>query len=204
MKERILQEAFKLFGLYGIKGVTMDDIARHLGMSKRTIYENFRDKNQLIEESLAEQLKKSIHEFDLLLDNSENILEGILMHMNKQRESENRCRLRMSLDIQRYYPTIYKKHLETIGNLNNIRLQEVIIKGIEQKVFREDIDPKIVAFLFSEQAGCVFAEQQEKLMLNNTLLQELNIFEVFESLFINFLRGISTLKGIEIIEKFNK
>ena len=68
MYERILNESFQLFIQYGIRSITMDDIAKHMGISKRTIYENFRDKDDLLHAALInhkkEQNRKHISDFD--------------------------------------------------------------------------------------------------------------------------------------------
>ena len=74
-RQRILKAAEELFFKYGIKSITMDDIAKHLAMSKKTIYLFFADKNEVVDTLLKESLKKDKTELSDITKNSANVIE---------------------------------------------------------------------------------------------------------------------------------
>ncbi|MDR1593554.1 MAG: TetR/AcrR family transcriptional regulator [Prevotellaceae bacterium] len=201
MRQRIIEGALKIFIQQGIKATTMDDIAKQLGISKRTIYEQFQDKRELllmVVEHAHTQSKKDDRD---IFVSSQNSLEGFLKLMKKKRSEFNLKLMKMVVELKRYYPEIIdmkRKHsaeaLET--------LEKIFIKGIEEGVFRADLNPKTSAFLFSTQAHLFFTEQLNKMDLSSLDNTDISPLQVFEDLFLNFLRGISTQKGIKIIEKY--
>src|SRR3954466_12358088 len=80
-KDRVLQGAEELFFRYGIKSVTMDDIAKHLAISKKTIYQFFEDKNEMVETLMAQSLKKDECEFKQIQRESENVIVEVFNMM---------------------------------------------------------------------------------------------------------------------------
>ncbi|MCE2773152.1 MAG: TetR/AcrR family transcriptional regulator [Bacteroidetes bacterium] len=82
-KERILHAAAELFFRYGIKSITMDEIAKHLSMSKKTIYQFFRDKDEIVHELLAKDLTQHMCDFTEISQTSNNVVEEVFLHMKK-------------------------------------------------------------------------------------------------------------------------
>jgi AcrR family transcriptional regulator len=185
----------------GIRATTMDDIARQLGISKRTIYEHFQDKKELlltVVEHIHTQLKEDDKE---IFDNSQNSLEGFLRLMKKKRSEMNIKTMKAVIELKRYYPEIIDtmKQKHSAGGMEE--LENAIIKGISEGMFRSGVNPKTSAFLFSTQANLLFTEQLNRMDLSTLDSADISALQVFEDLFLNFLRGISTQKGIKIIEK---
>lgn len=201
-KQHIVDEAMKLFILQGVKSTTMDDIAKHLGISKRTIYENFKDKSDLLSEGIQMIHSKEMEESANLLTETDNVMEAMLLNIKKKRELFSRRKMRMLLDIKRYYPAVYAGNVNNWAEYGLAKMSELFETGIKQGVFREDINPKTTAFIFSEQARLLFTEQGEKWEIETEKFDFSGI-QVFEDLFMNFLRGIATPKGLEIIIKNN-
>jgi AcrR family transcriptional regulator len=202
MQQRIIEGALKIFIQQGIRATTMDDIAHQLGISKRTIYEHFQDKKELLMmmvEYAHAQMKKDDRE---MFGSSQNALEGFLKLMKKKRSRVNIKLMKTLIELKRYYPEIIEEMRRKHSAEGLETLERVFIKGIEEGVFRVDLNPKTSAFLFSTQAHLFFTEQLNNMDLSTLDNAEISVLQVFEDLFLNFLRGISTQKGIKIIEKY--
>lgn len=192
---RILSAAEILFCRYGIKGVTMDDIARQLGMSKKTLYKEFEDKNAMIV-SLVDSSIVAHHEKTLEFErNSKNAIDEILQLMRYMGSIFSSVNPNVFYDMQRY-------HAEAWQRFRTFKEEQVLHyiirnleKGREQGLYRADINIRILAVLRMEQL---------ELALNPTVFpaDRFNISEVNVQLLDHFLHGICTLKGHKLINKY--
>jgi AcrR family transcriptional regulator len=180
----------------------MDDIAKQLGISKRTIYENFRDKKELLMTVLEHAHSQSLKDDDDIFGSSQNSMEGLLRLIRKKKSVMNISLMKTMIELKRYYPEIIDEMRQKHSAEGIRNLEAIFIKGISEGVFRSDLNPKTSAFLFSTQANLVFTEQLNKIDLPASDSAGISALQVFEDLFLNFLRGISTQKGIKIIEKY--
>lgn len=196
VRDKIISGAKKMFTRYGIRSITMDMIAEELGISKRTIYEKFEDKDELlkccIEESIVQQ--KSIHEE--IMKNSANVIEAMIRVMKHNINILKTINPLFFYDIKKYHPSLNKHTIESSDNENVTHIIALLKRGIEEKVFRKGIHEEIVANLLF---------QQFKLMSNQEVFPEekFSKAEIFENIVINFLRGIATNEGLLLIEKYN-
>lgn len=197
-KQRIIDEAEKLIIMNGVKATTMDDIAKYLGISKRTIYEHFKDKSELIETILDNAYKKNQKQEVIIFSESDNVLEGLLKILRTRKSSINLQKVRTALELKRYYPEIFNKMMCEHDGMQ--KLESTFEQGKQEGVFRSDVNVKTSAFLFSEQSRILFTEHFGTVDYNEHI--DIPTLQIFEDLFLNFLRGISTQKGIEIIEKY--
>ena len=203
IKERIIKESCILFVRYSIK-TTMDEVAKQLGISKRTIYENFKDKTELVTEC-TEYIAESAHCIIIdIFKKAENVLIAILQLLYQQ-NVHGKYNLKYMVELRRYYPDIYKNHLLKYHDKKQKGREELMRKGIEEGVFRNDINITLTSFMFSEQANLIFSEQFEK--FNDDIGATLDYFnenDIFKDIAITHIRGISTPKGIEILEEYIK
>jgi AcrR family transcriptional regulator len=199
MRQRIVEGALKIFIQQGIRATTMDDIARQLGISKRTIYEQFQDKKELLLMVLEYAHTQTKKDDDNLFVNSQNSMEGLLKSIKKKKSEMNIKLMKTIVELKRYYPEIVDEMRQRHSVKGIEMLETIFIKGIEEGVFRSDMNPKTSAFLFSTQANLFFTEQLNKIDMDYA---DISALQVFEDLFLNFLRGISTQKGMQIIEKY--
>ena len=194
VKQRIIEEASELFGRSGVKSITMDDLARNLGISKRTIYENFRDKETLliacIDAFHDERSEK------VFLD-ADNVAEAILVMLRKSVEPVAQWKFNMMNDIRKYYPQVYKNHLSRLHQNERQNFEYVVQRGIQEEVFRSELNPEIVAHFFSKMGEVVVARIDKD-------LDKFSLVDVFNNIVLTILRGICTAKGIEIIDKFKE
>lgn len=196
VKEKIVCGAQKMFTKFGVRGITMDMIAEDLGMSKRTIYENFKDKDELVKcciESAMESTRQTISD---IIENSVNIIEAmirILKHNVNILKTINPLFFR---DINKYYPELNENKLKDHDKNNIKQFITLLERGVKEKLFRKEINTSIVAILLMEQF---------KLLNNEEVFSEekFSRAEVFENIVMNFMRGIATQEGLAMIEKFD-
>lgn len=192
IRDRIIEEAIRMFLKFGIRHVTMDDIANNLAISKRTLYEVFKDKNELISTCIQFMSARQETRQQELQTTSSNVIELMLNSMQECIKYMNMINPVFFNDLKKYYPMVWEdKHREyTVKGLNQIHTQ--LRKGVNEGLFRKDIDIKIVAKLFYEQKNMIGDDQIFP-------KDEYNFIDLFKNLVINFVRGISTRKGIDLI-----
>jgi hypothetical protein len=199
-RQRIIEEAAVMFRTYGIRAVTMDMLANQMGISKRTIYEVFSDKDELLAGVLKWMTIKQKEVVDKALDESDNVIEAIYSILNRMMEHFKSMSPAFMMDMKRQHQDIMK-NLGNDEELPYVKNNEVIIeRGIKEGVFRKDIDVKIINRCMLEVAK----------MSNNRDIFPPDHFtdsEVIKNVYINYLRGICTPKGLDLInyhEKKNK
>jgi AcrR family transcriptional regulator len=193
IKDRIIEKAGELFFQYGIKNISMDELASSLGMSKRTIYENFKDKEDILRSLILNLVEERNNVFNDFLDKGLNVIEVFInvIEIQKKMPVSNAKFLQ---DIYKYYPKISKLMQENIEK-NNEFLQEFLLKGIEQGFIREDLNVGVTAFLVEESTYIyIRASYLEK--------PPFSFSDLFYTMMINFVRGISTEKGIKTIDTY--
>jgi AcrR family transcriptional regulator len=192
IRDRIIVGAAELFKTYGIKSVTMDSLATQLGISKRTIYEVFSDKDELLIGVLnwmADRQKELVKKF---LDESDNAIVAIFKLLEINMNHFQEMSPAFQADIKKYHHEVLMKksdRSEMPDYRNNIQLIE---KGISENFFRKDINADLVN-------RCLYS------MVRSIMDQELYPFEQFtrrevvKNGFINYLRGISTQEGLDLV-----
>jgi AcrR family transcriptional regulator len=194
---RIIETASELFRTYGIKSVTMDSLATRLGMSKRTIYEIFSDKDELmigVLKWMAERQKELVKK---VLDESGNAIEAIFKLLEINRDHFQNMSPAFQADMKKiHHEVLMKKAFNNeIPDYRNNQL--VLERGIKEKLFRKDINPDLVN-------RCM--DSLGRSIMNNDLypFDEFTRRDVIRNVLINYLRGISTIEGVELINKFEK
>jgi TetR/AcrR family transcriptional regulator, cholesterol catabolism regulator len=194
IREKIIESAASLYRTYGIKAVTMDSLASHIGMSKRTIYEKFSDKDEILEGVLQMMAEKQKMLVKRILDDSENAIDAIFMLLETNRDHLQAMSPAFREDLMKYHREVFldktdKCEMPDYGN--NI---QVIEKGIKQKLFRKEINPAIVN-------RCLYSLGRSVMDDELYPFEEFTRREVIKNVFINYLRGVSTEEGIKLIEK---
>jgi AcrR family transcriptional regulator len=195
VKERIIEESVDLFRSHGVRHTTMDDIAKHIGISKRTIYENFKDKESLLIEVVSSLFHEHKKSFNKIFTESENILEAMTTVLKKGVEHAHNNHFVVFEDIKKYYPDVYKKILVCNESEKRKDMEDLILLGVRQGVFRDDLNPEIISYIVTKQSEGLFLLAKEK------DFEKYSMHDVFKNMTIAFMRGLCTLKGIEILEK---
>lgn len=193
--ERILEGGGELFLQAGIKSVTMDDIAKHLGMSKKTIYQFFKDKNELVTTLVKQRLQDDEDEMTEMLNKSGNVIEGMITMMKCSEEIFARANPIVIHDLQKYHPEAWKHFQDFKAGVIVRTMEELLNKGIKQGYIRPDIDVKVLARMRVMQVEMGF---------NTSIFPaaEFNLWKVQRQLLDHFNYGICTIKGYKLLNEY--
>jgi len=196
-KERITEEAALMFRKYGIKSVTMDMIAGQLGISKRTIYEVFNDKDELLAGVLKSMTVRQKDLIGRVLGESGNVIEAIFKLLKIMGEHLQSMSPAFRLDMEKYFNSIRKKTEEMDDPLYFRHNEELLRTGIKEGIFRKDLNIEMTN-------KCLFEVMRLSHKEDIFHSEDIDKRFVFRNFYINYLRGISTPKGLELINYYEK
>jgi len=189
----ILIKVKELYYKYGIKSVTMEDVARKLGVSKKTLYQCVSDKEDLVQKILALEFNEVSNQIKEICENGENALQIAYLISEKMRQQLSQYPVTAEYDLQKYYPQIYedftkqrRKHMINSFTTNMKR-------GMEEGFFRADLKPEIIA-----RIQVLRLEAKIDDYFND--LKEYKLDQIFYEVFIYHLRGICSQQGIDYLE----
>jgi len=194
-RQRILEEAAVMFRTYGIRSVTMDMLASQMGISKRTIYEVFHDKNELLKGVLIQMAERQKEVMTRIFSESENVIDAIFKMLDLMNDHFQKMSPAFKMDMKRFHHDI----LNSPGEQNELPYytnnSEILLRGIKEGVFRADIDLEITNKCMLEVARM---SNDKDVFPPDDFLSE----DVIRNFYINYLRGISTPKGLELINYY--
>lgn len=193
--EKILSASVELFSQYGFKTITMDDVARRAGISKKTLYQHFANKQEVVNESVIWYKNNSTASCEANLENTENAIEGMVRIMAFFDEMHKRINPMAVFEMQRFYPEAYKTFRDMLEDRDVVLIRENILQGIKEELYRADINPDLLARYRLETSLLIL---QPNLMVNdrNSLMSV--ALEIAE----HFLYGIMTPKGEKLYQKY--
>lgn len=191
LREKIVTKATELFMAYGIKSITMDEIAASLGISKRTLYEVFEDKEALLKECILRSHKEMNDFLESVFAQTTNVLEVILMCYKRSIERFHNTNKRFFEDIKKY-PKVHEM-MKNYRDRDSDSTVAFFKMGVEQGIIRDDVNFAIVNLLVREQID---------LLMNTDICKEYSFVEVYESIMFTYIRGISTEKGARVLDDF--
>ena len=191
-REIIISRAHKLLMDIGPTSMTMDMVARACGISKRTLYETFPDKKTLILECVAKEHAQHEQEAKHIFEDAGNCFEALFrIFKNTRQHLEKRSQAFMD-DMQRLYPEAIERHHNNEKQFIS-HMGSVLQRAQDEGLVIAAINTSIASFLFLNQL---------KSLHKNPYIETMgfNKVTVYEAAFINFLRGLATIKGIEYID----
>ncbi len=196
-KDKILKGAADLFTKYGIRSISMDDIARHLSVSKKTLYQHFVDKDELVTMVTQAHLTTNQKIFDDINQKSENSIDElhkIGLVLRRHIEDQNPSLL---FDIQKFHPKAWSVWIEYKNNFIHSSIVRNIEQGMKDGHIRPDVNPEIFAQLrlATIQICCddqIFSHDK------------FNIAEVQSQVFEHFVFGLCTEKGKKLYQKYKE
>jgi TetR/AcrR family transcriptional regulator, cholesterol catabolism regulator len=193
-KEKILRGTEDLFMKYGVRSISMDDIARHLSVSKKTLYQHFADKEELVMMVSKSHLERNAKEFERILETSENAVEELARISGCMKRNLEGVNQTMLFDIQKFHPRAWSVWLD----FKNKYIRESVIRNLKQGIddgyIRPDVNPEIMAVVRIELIQLAFNPdifQREKF----------NMVEVHSQIFDHFVFGLVTEKGRKLYLK---
>ena len=193
LRERIVTTASRLFQAQGVKQVRMDDVARELSVSKKTLYELFADKEELLLE-VVKVISMGFHQnIKEIICSSANVLEQIFMLYKRVIEHCRDVNPLFFIDLMRY-PQV-QAFFEQVHVQHADRIKEWLMMGVKQGLLRDDVNYEV----FLRQDGF----QMDKLLINPEV-RNYPPRVIYDSVVLVMLRGLATDKGLEIIKQWKK
>jgi len=194
MKENILQKAGEIFLKLGFKSVTMDDIANEMGISKKTIYKYFHNKEELVDESLS-YLHELIHNsVSCICEKGFNAIEENFEIKNTFKDLFKNTDDSPMYQLQKYYPKTYNKLMADEFCMFKDCILKNIEKGINEGLYRKDIELEIITKFYFSLVMSVHDTNLHKYNKNTINSLEMIALEYHT-------RAIATEKGIKILEQ---
>jgi len=190
LRERIVETAMKAFAAHGIRAVKMDDIARQLGISKRTLYELYENKEAVLCEGVRSYHSKREQRMMALVQCGKSVID-IVLEAYRQRLEELRGTSPLFYDDLKKYPSVLKM-LEDNKKRNHQRFVDFLHRGVEEGYFRGDLDYDIVPLMFDAIGRYIMLRE---------LYRQFDLEQVFKSLVFTSLRGICTAMGAKALDK---
>ncbi|MFT6970763.1 MAG: AcrR family transcriptional regulator [Roseivirga sp.] len=195
VRDNIVAKAGELYMQYGIRSVTMDDIASQLSISKKTIYQYFKDKSELVNNVAEIHLKAEGQRFTGLTELSENSVHELMLLSSCLRDSMREMKVNLMHELQKFYPKAWKMYEQFKGDVMKVSIIKVITRGQEEGYFRPQIDPELIAIMRIEQV-------QTFIIGNHFPKGKRSLEEVQMQLFDHFIHGLFTIEGHQLFNQY--
>ena len=194
MKHSITQKALTYFLQYGFKTFTMDNLANSLGISKKTLYEQFASKNDLVEATLDYALEMTCHQVDKFVSGEGSVIENVFRN---QREVQNLFDFNSSKpiwELKKYFPKTYERMDIEFTKSDALFIDKLLEKGWEEGLFRKDINVSFYkVFYNSVQRLRTFSDTFDE--------KEFSFWDTIYTIMEYFFRIIVNEKGLQELEK---
>ena len=196
-KSRIQEKAHELFMRYGVRSVSMDDIASNLGMSKKTIYQYFADKDELVDAVMDDEVNQTHTDCDFCKKNAKDAIDEIFLTMEQIQEQFSQLNPMVLYDIEKFHPHAFVK----FKKMKDEYLQQVVAanikRGIKEELYRADINVEMMS-----------KYRVETMMISFSMAAQApakyNLAVVAQETMEHFLYGLATLKGYKLITKYKE
>lgn len=195
--KNILKKVSELYNKYGIKSITMDDVARELGISKKTLYQFVSDKDDLVGKYIDYEIGIKQEEICKCFKSELNAIEELFeisLFMNKMMRDQNPA---TEYDLKKYYPN----HFQKIVKIRRERMYNYILlnlqKGKEEGLYREDMNEEVIARLYLSRSENIHFDEL-------FTVEEFTSVKLFIELLTYHIRGIASDKGIIVLENKKK
>jgi AcrR family transcriptional regulator len=196
-QDKILKTALELFFKFGIRHVTMDEIAKELGMSKKTIYQYYKEKDDLVNQLLEDALKVQEKQFQELNKISKDPIHEMLLISDKMREMMQNINPMFFLDLQKYYTAGFQRFQRFKEECGYQNILKNIERGIKEGLYRSDLDVDLAARFRMAQL--------DMLMFGNYFsFERTSMAAVHKDILEMYMYGLCSLKGHKLINQYKK
>lgn len=196
-KERIQKKAHEMFLRYGIRSISMDDIASKLGMSKKTIYQFFSDKDELVDAVMGDEVARTQHDCEFCKKNARDAIDEIILTLEQLYDQFSQLNPMVLYDAEKFHPSAF----EIFRIMKEEYLLQVIAhnirRGIKEELYRADINVETMSRFRVETMMVPFA-------MAASSPTKFNLADVTRETMEHFLFGLSTLKGHKLIIKYKE
>ncbi len=198
----VLVRVRELFFKYGVRSVSMDDISRDLGISKKKLYQFVRSKHELVSRLLELERRNFEVIFEKYNFDGVNSIDVLLTVSKEISDRFWDVSPSMTFDLKKYYPEIYVQHIDNRVEFIFAQIQLNIKKGIRDGMYRDDLSIELIARLYIRRLIDIHNPEY--------FPEKFSFQTLFDTMFDNFIRGIATKEGINYYDlqkgkvKFNK
>jgi AcrR family transcriptional regulator len=191
--DHLLKQAGDIFMRYGLKSVTMDDVCRELGISKKTLYQYVTDKNDLISKVLEQDIEADEKMICALQTSSLSAIDELLHIQKMVSEKVQHMHSSIVYDLKKYYPESWGRIIKHRNEFIVGCIEQNIIKGQAEGLFRNDINAAVIARIYSARIEAV---------IDPSLFSGLKFTtaELYAEAMRYHIRGIATEKGLQYLE----
>jgi len=197
VKDNIRVVSGDLFFKFGVRSVSMDDIASEVGISKKTIYQFYKDKNELVESVLAHIIERNTQHCSSCLMEAENAVHEAVLNLDFVIEIFKSMNASLLYDLKKYHPkafTLFQKYKnEFLLNMTIKNLE----RGVQEDLFRAEINIPVIARLKVEAISSMFDPE-----IRSGL--QLPLVDVQKEIIMHFLYGVINSKGLKLLNKYLK
>lgn len=195
-KEMIIEQAAKMFAEQGIKSIRMDDIAKTLGVSKRTLYEMFEDKEELLYLSIRYMQQQRMAKVEAKLrENTDSLIylfESIEMMMGNRE-----LHRRISNNLSKFYPTTFERVRKESEERSGKVLYSLIEHYIDCGLIVPTVDVRLSVTILYYTTTTIISTADNMSLPDGVTLEDAMAYTI-----INFFRGIATIKGVQQIDDY--
>lgn len=197
LREKILTTAIDMFFRFGIKRITMDDISREVGISKKTLYQSFKDKDEMVDVLSDLQMSENIASMQQICDEAKDPIQEIMNSAKHMAGIFSRINPVFFYDLKRFYPSAWAKFEKFKEEHMTRILEQNMRKGVELGIYRADLKISLMAR---------YRLAQFDMALDPTVFppEKNNLAETQVLLLDHFMHGITTLKGHKLINKYKE
>ncbi len=195
--EKILSASAELFTQYGFKTITMDDIARRTGISKKTLYQHFANKDEVVNESVIWHKNNMGSSCTTILSESENAIEAMVKILVFFDEMHKRINPLALFEMQRFYPQAYKTFRDMLVENDVVMMRDNILQGIKEGLYREGLNADLMARYRLETSMLIL---QPSLLVSDRN----NLMSVAMEIGEHFMYGLMTPKGEKLYQKYKE
>lgn len=195
--DSLIEGCYKIFTEHGIKNISMDDLSRMMGISKKTLYQFVENKVDLLKK-ISLYIQETIRTRMEELKKTDLNAIDILLEMSKIASSKHlRINPMITFEFRKYYPQVFEDYICVKKELIIDNIKKNIDQGIKEGLYRQDLNKDIIAHLY-------FKKIEDFHNPEITDLQNFSYESVFEVMFENHIRGIANQVGIEYFENQKK
>lgn len=197
LRDHILATATQLFSSYGIRSITMDDLSKELSVSKKTIYQHFKDKEEIVYLTTRIALENEQERLDLIQESAKNSIDELIQITQFIQEHFSKINSSVLYDIKKFYHSAWQLYLKFKHENFSDVLKANLKRGIAEGFFREDMDINVLAIFQLEMIQLTFDPK----IFPKT---EFDFKDLQTQIFNHFIHGILTQKGLEAFQHQTK
>jgi TetR/AcrR family transcriptional regulator, cholesterol catabolism regulator len=195
MKERIQLKAEELFKRYGIRSVTMDEISNQLGISKKTLYQSYTDKEEIVSAVFERMMGENKRLCLMDREKADNAIHEVFLAFDHVLEMFTEMNPAIIYDLQKYHPNVYVKfNAYKYEFLYNV-IKENLLRGIKEEIYRPELNVEIIT---------VYRIESSMMAFNTEVFPQSkkDLAGVQKELLEHFLYGLASVKGVKLIHKY--